>query len=45
MGTIDAGSIAKGRYFNLDPVHGWTLDFVQLSFKPFKHKRLYGLPG
>ena len=37
MWTIDAGSIAVGRYFNLNPVQSWAPDFVQLPFKPFKH--------
>ena len=37
MGTIDAGAIAVGRYFNLNPVQSRAPDFVQLPFKPFKH--------
>ena len=37
MGTIDTGCIAVGCYLNLNPVQGWTANFVQLSFDPFKH--------
>ena len=42
MWTIDAGSIAVGRYFNLNPVQSWAPNFVQMLFKPFKHSNYSG---
>ena len=37
MRTINTGSVAVGRYLNLDPVQGRAANLVQLSFDPFKH--------